>query len=94
MEESDDGTRVSGNWEGRIDQNGAVSGTWTDAFNPAIVLPFFIRPLGGYLVIPPFDMRPSSGVTYAPPVPEILDLDRQLALRLARWPLGHPGICW
>ncbi len=70
MEESDDGTRVSGNWEGRIDQNGAVSGTWTDAFNPAIVLPFFIRPLGGYLVIPPFDMRPSSGVTYAPLVPK------------------------
>ncbi|CAG2144737.1 hypothetical protein D3C87_1074140 [compost metagenome] len=70
MEESDDGTRVSGNWEGRIDQSGAVSGTWTDAFNPAIVLPFFIRPLGGYLVIPPFDMRPSSGVTYAPPVPK------------------------
>lgn len=69
MEESDDGTRVSGNWEGQIDQNGAVRGTWTDAFNPAIVLPFFIRPLGGYLVIPPFDMRPGSGVTYAPPPP-------------------------
>ncbi|SDD03552.1 hypothetical protein SAMN05216345_105307 [Cupriavidus sp. YR651] len=70
MEESDDGTRVSGNWEGQIDQNGAVRGTWTDAFNPAIVLPFFIRPFGGYLVIPPFDMRPNSGVTYAPPPPK------------------------
>ncbi|MGN5479703.1 hypothetical protein ACTMU2_30900 [Cupriavidus basilensis] len=46
MEESDDGTRVSGNWEGTIDASGAVRGTWTDAFNPAIVLPFFIRPLG------------------------------------------------
>ena len=70
MEESDDGTRVSGNWEGQIDQQGAVRGTWTDAFNPAIVLPFFIRPLGGYLVIPPFDTHPGSGVTYAPPPPK------------------------
>ncbi len=69
MEESDDGTRVSGNWEGQIDQNGAVRGTWTDAYNPAIVLPFLIRPFGGYLVIPPFDMRPGTGVTYAPPPP-------------------------
>lgn len=67
MEESDDGTRVSGNWEGQIDQNGAVRGTWTDAFDPSIVLPFFIRPFGGNLVIPPFDMRAGSGVTYAPP---------------------------
>ncbi|AQV93705.1 hypothetical protein BJN34_07340 [Cupriavidus necator] len=69
MEESDDGTRVSGNWEGSIDASGAVRGTWTDAFNPAIVLPFFIRPLG-MLVIPPFDMTPNSGVTYAPPPPK------------------------
>ena len=70
MEESDDGTRVSGNWEGQIDRNGAVRGTWTDAYNPAIVLPFFIRPFGGYLVIPPFDMTPDSGITYAPPAPK------------------------
>ncbi|MEM5428401.1 hypothetical protein VSR71_08125 [Cupriavidus oxalaticus] len=69
MEESDDGTRVTGNWEGNIDASGAVRGTWTDAFNPAIVLPFFIRPLG-VLVIPPFDMTPGSGVTYAPPPPK------------------------
>ncbi|NUO87523.1 MAG: hypothetical protein HOQ33_01500 [Cupriavidus sp.] len=69
MEESDDGTRVSGNWEGTIDASGAVRGTWTDAFNPAIVLPFFIRPLG-MLVIPPFDMTPNSGVTYAPAPPK------------------------
>ncbi|MCO4892759.1 hypothetical protein MKD50_25545 [Cupriavidus sp. WGtm5] len=69
MEESDDGTRVSGNWEGTIDASGAVRGTWTDTFNPAIVLPFFIRPLG-MLVIPPFDMTPNSGVTYAPPPPK------------------------
>lgn len=69
MEESDDGTRVSGNWEGTIDASGAVRGTWTDAVNPANVLPFFIRPLGA-LVIPPFDMTPNSGVTYAPPPPK------------------------
>jgi len=70
MEESDDGTRVSANWEGQIDQQGAIRGTWTDTIHPDIVLPFFIRPLGGYLVIPPFDMRPGSGVTYAPPPPK------------------------
>ncbi len=69
MEESDDGTRVTGNWEGNIDASGAVRGTWTDALNLAIVLPFFIRPLG-VLVIPPFDMTPNSGVTYAPPPPK------------------------
>jgi len=70
MEESDDGTRVSGNWEGQIDRNGAVRGTWTDAYNPAIVLPFVIRPFGGYLVIPPFDTNSGSGVTYSPPAPK------------------------
>jgi hypothetical protein len=70
MEESDDGTRVSGNWEGQIDQQGVVRGTWTDAFNPAIILPFVIRPLGGSLVIPPFDSRQGSGATYAPPPPK------------------------
>ncbi|CAG2145000.1 hypothetical protein LMG31506_03116 [Cupriavidus yeoncheonensis] len=69
MEESDDGTRVSGNWEGTIDASGAVRGTWTDAFDQAVVLPFSIRPLGSVLVIPPFDMTPNSGVTYAPPPP-------------------------
>ncbi len=69
MEESDDGTRVSGNWEGTIDNAGVVRGNWTDAFNPAIILPFMIRPLG-LLVIPPFDMTPNSGVTYAPPPPK------------------------
>lgn len=69
MEESDDGTHVTGNWEGQIDAAGVVRGTWTDALNPAIVLPFMIRPLG-LLVIPPFDMRPSSGITYAPPPPK------------------------
>lgn len=66
MEESDDGTRVSGNWEGTIDASGAVHGTWTDAFNPANVLPFVIRPLGSVRVIPPFDTAPGSSVTYAP----------------------------
>jgi len=70
MEESDDGTRVSGNWEGTIDASGAVRGTWTDAFNQAVVLPFFIRPSGSVLVIPPSDMTPGSAVTYAPAPPK------------------------
>jgi len=69
MEESDDGTHVTGNWEGTIDAAGAVRGTWTDALNPAIALPFMIRPLGS-LVIPPFDMQPASGVANAPPPPK------------------------
>ncbi len=69
MEESSDGTHVTGNWEGAIDATGAVRGNWTDPANPAIVLPFMIRPLG-VLVIPPFDMRPGSGITYAPPPPK------------------------
>lgn len=70
MEESDDGTRVSGNWEGTIDASGAVRGTWTDGFNQAVVLPFFIRPLGSVLVIPPSGMTPASAVTYAPAPPK------------------------
>ncbi|WP_420993864.1 hypothetical protein ACKI2N_008955 [Cupriavidus sp. 30B13] len=69
MEESSDGTHVTGNWEGAIDAAGAVRGHWTDPANPAIVLPFMIRPLG-VLVIPPFDMTPGSGITYAPPPPK------------------------
>ncbi|MGO4328443.1 hypothetical protein AB4Z48_17235 [Cupriavidus sp. 2TAF22] len=69
MEESSDGTRVTGNWEGAIDGAGVVRGNWTDPANPAINLPFMIRPLGT-LVIPPFDMTPNSGVTYAPPPPK------------------------
>lgn len=69
MEESNDGTHVTGNWEGTIDSAGVVHGNWTDPVNPGIALPFMIRPLG-MLVIPPFDMTPNSGVTYAPPAPK------------------------
>ena len=69
MEESNDGTHVTGNWEGTIDGAGVVHGNWTDPVNPAIVLPFMIRPLG-VLVIPPFDMTPNSSITYAPPAPK------------------------
>jgi hypothetical protein len=76
MEESDDGTRVSGNWEGTIDASGAVRGTWTDAFNQAVVLPFFIRPLGNTLVIPPADSTPGGGVTQAPPAPKAANQGR------------------
>jgi len=65
MEESDDGNRVSGNWEGTIDAGGAVRGTWTDPLNPDVALPFFIRPLG-VPVIPPFVMTSDSGVISMP----------------------------
>lgn len=65
MEESVDGTRVTGQWEGAIDATGAVRGHWFDPSRPGHTLPFMIRPLS-VLVIPPIDMTPSSGVTYGP----------------------------
>jgi hypothetical protein len=84
MEESSDGTAVTGNWEGNIDQAGVVRGTWSDPNDQSIVLPFVIRPLGA-LVIPGFvvvhgdsvrgygttdnSAAPNNGVVYAPPRP-------------------------
>lgn len=68
MEESDDGTRVSGQWEGTIDAAGAVRGQWSDPAQPGRTLPFMIRPLS-VLVIPPIDMQAGSGITYAPRSP-------------------------
>lgn len=53
MEESDDGTRVSGNWEGTIDAAGVVRGTWTDPYDRSVSLPFMIRPLGKRVIPAP-----------------------------------------
>lgn len=53
MEESDDGTRVSGDWEGTIDATGTVRGTWSDPYDPSVSLPFVIRPLGKRVIPPP-----------------------------------------
>lgn len=68
MEESVDGTRVTGQWEGAVDASGAVRGQWFDPSRPGHALPFMIRPLS-VLVIPPIDMTPNSGVTYGPRPP-------------------------
>nr|WP_255581776.1 hypothetical protein [Cupriavidus sp. AU9028] len=77
MEESADGTHVTGQWEGRIDPYGAIQGQWFDVSNPSRGLPFAIRPVG-VMVIPPVGMVPGdagSGVTYAPPPPRSSILD-------------------
>jgi hypothetical protein len=85
MEESSDGTAVTGNWEGNIDQAGVVRGNWSDPNDRAIVLPFLIRPLGplvipGFVVVHGDSLRgygttdnsaaPDNGVVYAPPPPK------------------------
>lgn len=84
MEESADGTHVSGQWEGRIDPYGAIQGQWFDPADPSRALPFAIRPVG-VMVIPPVGMAPGdggSGVTYAPPPPRssIVDGNKQKAV--------------
>lgn len=53
MEESDDGTTVTGMWEGQIDARGVVRGQWTDAFDRRRVLPFVLVPVT-VAVIPPY----------------------------------------
>ena len=63
MEESDDGIRVSGNWEGTIDATGSVRGTWTDPYDPSVSLPFVIRPLGKRVIPPPAPEARQSAVS-------------------------------
>jgi hypothetical protein len=71
MEESDDGTRVSGNWEGTIDSAGAVRGTWTDPYQPGLTLPFELRPLGKRVIPPasPDAADPAGAAHDVPPTP-------------------------
>ncbi|WP_296223408.1 hypothetical protein [Ralstonia sp. UBA689] len=59
MEESDDGTHVSGTWEGAIDAHGIVHGTWTDVAHGGHTLPFVLRPVA-VVVIPPYDAAADS----------------------------------
>ena len=59
MEESDDGTHVTGTWEGAIDGHGIVRGTWTDVAHDGHVLPFVLRPVA-VVVIPPYDAAANS----------------------------------
>jgi len=59
MEESDDGTHVTGTWEGAIDARGIVRGTWTDVAHDGRTLPFVLRPVA-VLVIPPYDAASNS----------------------------------
>ncbi|MGD7311804.1 hypothetical protein ACQCSJ_11050, partial [Ralstonia pseudosolanacearum] len=64
MEESDDGTHVTGTWEGAIDAHGAVRGTWTDAAHDGRTLPFMLRPVA-VVVIPPYDAAANSNAAVA-----------------------------
>ena len=59
MEESDDGTNVTGTWEGAIDARGIVRGTWTDVAHGSGTLPFVLRPVA-VVVIPPYDAAANS----------------------------------
>lgn len=59
MEESDDGTHVTGTWEGAIDGRGIVRGTWTDVAHDGHTLPFVLRPVA-VVVIPPYDAAANS----------------------------------
>jgi hypothetical protein len=59
MEESDDGTHVTGTWEGAIDARGAVHGTWTDVAHDGHTQPFVLRPVA-VVVIPPYDAAANS----------------------------------
>lgn len=59
MEESDDGTHVTGTWEGAIDAHGVVRGTWTDVAHDGRTLPFLLRPVA-VVVIPPYDAAANS----------------------------------
>lgn len=59
MEESDDGTHVTGTWEGAIDGHGVVRGTWTDVAHDGHTLPFVLRPVA-VVVIPPYDAAANS----------------------------------
>lgn len=59
MEESDDGTHVTGTWEGAIDGHGVVRGTWTDVGHDGHTLPFVLRPVA-VVVIPPYDATANS----------------------------------
>ncbi|CAJ0817394.1 hypothetical protein LMG19087_03090 [Ralstonia wenshanensis] len=59
MEESDDGTHVTGTWEGAIDGHGIVRGTWTDVAHDGHTLPFVLRPVA-VVVIPPYDAAANS----------------------------------
>lgn len=70
MEESDDGTHVTGTWEGAIDPHGIVRGTWTDVAHDGHTLPFVLRPVA-VVVIPPYDAAANSNaaVPATPPVP-------------------------
>ncbi|WP_197337430.1 hypothetical protein [Ralstonia solanacearum] len=64
MEESDDGTHVTGTWEGAIDARGVVRGTWADAAHDGRTLPFVLRPVA-VVVIPPYDAAANSNAAVA-----------------------------
>ncbi|GCB04553.1 hypothetical protein PSUB009319_21840 [Ralstonia sp. SET104] len=77
MEESDDGTHVTGTWEGSIDARGIVRGTWTDVAHDGHMLPFVLRPVA-VVVIPPYDAAANSNAA-APATPLVPAAPGQIA---------------
>jgi hypothetical protein len=77
MEESEDGTHVSGTWEGAIDARGNVRGTWTDVAHDGRTLPFVLRPVA-VVVIPPYDDAANSNAA-APATPTMPAAPGQMA---------------
>lgn len=70
MEESDDGTTVTGAWEGRVDARGVVRGQWTDAFNRQRILPFVLIPVS-VAVVPPYAGAEAPSIAEPAPMPPI-----------------------
>nr|WP_311529395.1 hypothetical protein [uncultured Ralstonia sp.] len=83
MEESDDGTHVTGTWEGAIDTRGIVRGTWTDVAHDGHTLPFVLRPVA-VVVIPPYDAAANSNAA-VPATPLVPAAPGQIAP-----PMGNP----
>lgn len=94
MEESDDGTTVTGMWEGQIDARGVVRGQWTDAFDRRRVLPFVLVPVT-VAVIPPY-RSDDPAYSNATPIaaPAAMPAPRPPALPAAPGPARSSIVGW
>ncbi|QHB58702.1 hypothetical protein GRD98_06110 [Ralstonia solanacearum] len=63
MEESDDGTHVTGTWEGAVDARGVVRGTWTEWGGAnSLALPYSIPSMRTATAWPPADWENAGGL--------------------------------
>lgn len=94
MEESDDGTTVTGLWEGQIDARGVVRGQWTNAFDRRRVLPFVLVPVT-VVVIPPYRSDdPAYGNATPIAVPAAISSPRPPSLPAAPGPARSSIVGW